>query len=46
MLKSGSDMMAVTERRVHSLEEFEALKYIKASRYTASSCTDFAGARI
>ena len=26
MLKSGSDMMAAAERKVHSLEEFEALK--------------------
>ena len=26
MLKSGSDMMAAAERKVHSFEEFEALK--------------------
>ena len=28
MLKSGSDMMAAAERRVHSLEECEALKFL------------------
>ena len=26
MLKSGSDMMAAAERKLHSFEEFEALK--------------------
>ena len=28
MLKSGSDMMAAAERRVHSLEEFEVLNFL------------------